>query len=315
MFALFNCVRHHAKTHKKSIRKAYKVLGGVAGIGAVIFVLTLIHNELSSISRGVSSTSTFTRRATDIPSGEPLFDLPRPKKGPVPYGKAIFQCAKQGQIALAFDDGPSDWTEQIVDLLDAHGFKATFFMTGDSPLLQHRRIDDPASPYPDLLRRMHMAGHQLASHTWTHAHLDRIGRDDVAREMVYNEMAFRNALGLVPTYMRPPYGVWRDEAVNGQLAELGYHVVMYNIDTKDYLHNDRDGIQESVDIFNDAVQPHANGSYIVLAHDVREWTALKLVPAMVKTILVRGYEAVTIGECLDDEDWTNWYRDPEVESP
>ncbi|KAI1409525.1 carbohydrate esterase family 4 protein [Hypoxylon sp. FL1857] len=246
-----------------------------------------------------------------MPHGRPLWNMPRRRPGTVPYGQAIFTCANVGQIALAFDDGPSNWTRHIIEELDKHNVKATFFIMGNNQG-SDQRIDDESSEWPALLREMHYKGHQLASHTWTHKHLEQIGRDGLLEEMVYNEMAFRNVLGLVPTYMRPPYGEWRDDAVRARLDELGYHIVMYNVDTKDYEHNGPDAIQASVDIFDDAVAPAANGSYLVLAHDIHEWTALKLLPAMLRTIQLRGYEAVTVGECLNDE-WTNWYRDPASE--
>ncbi|KAI0103115.1 carbohydrate esterase family 4 protein [Hypoxylon sp. NC0597] len=238
--------------------------------------------------------------------------MPRPRPGAVPYGQAIFTCANSGQIALAFDDGPSNWTRGIVEELDRHNIKATFFITGNNPR-RGQRIDDETSEWPGLLREMHSKGHQLASHTWTHKRLEQIGREAVFAEMVYNEMAFRNVLGLAPTYMRPPYGVWFDREVQTDLDTLGYHIVMYNVDTKDYAHDDRDAIQVSVDIFNNAVSADGKGTYIVLVHDIHEWTARKLLPAMLGTIAERGYRAVTVGECLNDEG-ANWYRDPAAKS-
>ncbi|KAI0834463.1 hypothetical protein F5Y06DRAFT_300566 [Hypoxylon sp. FL0890] len=258
------------------------------------------------------NTISHLRRVNDdIPHGRPLWDMPRRRPGAVPYGQAIFTCANPGQIALGFDDGPSYWTTRVMEELDNHDVKGTFFITGNNPKL-NRRIDDEKSEWPELLREMHDKGHQLASHTWTHKHLEQIGHKGVFAEMVYNEMAFRNVLGLVPTYMRPPYGVWRDTEVQKDLDALGYHIMMYNIDTKDYVHNDRDAIQVSVDIFNNAVREDGNGTYLVLVHDIYEWTALKLLPAMLRTIKLRGYKAVTVGECLNDQS-TNWYRDPASE--
>ncbi|KAI2470547.1 hypothetical protein F4781DRAFT_430351 [Annulohypoxylon bovei var. microspora] len=244
----------------------------------------------------------------DIPSGRPLFDLPRRHVGPVPYGEPIFTCAQPGHVALTFDDGPSEWTAFVLDELDRHGAKATFFVTGHAGG-RGRRVDDPRSEWPDLVRRMHGAGHQVGSHTWTHARLDQVDHARLLNEMVYNEMALRNVLGLVPTYMRPPHGAWQDPA-RGALGELGYHIVMFDVDTQDYLNDERDAIQASIDIVDAAVRPGGEGAYIVRMQDVREWTALKLLPAVLQTMTLRGYKPVTVGECLGDE-WFNWYRDPE----
>ncbi|KAI1393200.1 carbohydrate esterase family 4 protein [Hypoxylon trugodes] len=224
------------------------------------------------------------RSNDDKPHGASTIDMPRPHVGDY-------------------------WTEQILDHLDKYDARATFFVTGHNLFLD-RRIDDEDSQWPGLLRAIHEAGHQLGSHTWTHKHLENITREDVFDEMIFNEMAFRNVLNLVPTYMRPPYGAWRDENVQSDMQALGYHVVMYDVDTKDYKHNDADGIEESIRVFEDAIARNGTGSYITLSHDIRQWTALKLVPAMLKTITERGYKAVTLGECLNDP-WVNWYRYPD----
>ncbi|KAI1372997.1 carbohydrate esterase family 4 protein [Hypoxylon crocopeplum] len=249
-------------------------------------------------------------QSSDEPNGQSLYNLTRPHFGKVPYGSEgiIRTCVNPGQIALTFDDGPYFWTELIMDELEKFRFRGTFFVTGNNQLL-NRRIDDERTTYPELLRRMHRRGHQIGSHTWTHPHLAGINRTERRREMVYNEMALRNAVGLVPTYMRPPYAEWRDAGMRADLDDLGYHIVMYDVDTKDFLHNAGDRIEDSIDVFNAAVAEGGQGSYVVLCHDIREWTAKSLVPAMLKTIVERGYEAVTVGECLNDPP-EFWYRDP-----
>lgn len=56
-----------------------------------------------------------------------------------------------------------------------------------------------------LCRRMYNSGHQVASHTWSHPDLCNITSAQRRNEMYKNEMALRNILGVIPTYMRPPY--------------------------------------------------------------------------------------------------------------
>ncbi|KAI1773663.1 carbohydrate esterase family 4 protein [Hypoxylon cercidicola] len=232
--------------------------------------------------------------------------------GEVQYGgTGIFKCTNPGQIALTFDDGPWQYTEDIIEQFGKYDFKATFFITGNN-LYLGRQIDDERTEYPALLRKMHRRGHQLASHTWTHQHLDIINHTERVKEILYNEMALRNVLGLVPTYMRLPYGGPRRPDVMEDLNDLGYHIIQWNVDTKDYLHNSEDKMRASIAIFDEAIGRDGEGSYIVLCHDIREWTAKLLVPAMLEIIADRGYEAVTVGECLNDPS-EFWYRDPENE--
>ncbi|KAI8960171.1 carbohydrate esterase family 4 protein [Daldinia sp. FL1419] len=233
--------------------------------------------------------------------------MSRPHMGDLPYGKAIFSCVNPGQVALTFDDGPWYWTSQIVEYLEPLHIKATFFVTGNNPWLNRRIDTDPT--YRELLQHMHIKGHQIASHTWSHKHLKDIGREGRFKEMVYNEMAITDVIGVPPAYMRPPYGEWRDTQEMEDLDALGYHVIMYNVDTKDYKHDTEEDIDASIKLFKESIREDGQGSYIILAHDTHQWTAEKLVPAMVHVLKDRGYELVTVGECLNDSDW-NWYRDP-----
>ncbi|KAK2068110.1 hypothetical protein P8C59_002773 [Phyllachora maydis] len=90
------------------------------------------------------------------------------------------------------------------------------------------------------------------------------------------------------------------------MADLGYHVVNWNVDTKDYLHKTPETIHESEETFAAAVAADGAGAYIVLSHDVHKTTAHVLTEFMLETLGERGYRAVTVGECLGDPE-ENWY--------
>ncbi|KAF4466767.1 chitin binding [Fusarium albosuccineum] len=241
------------------------------------------------------------------PSGANTENIPRPKLGDVPYGSVITTCTTPGVIALTFDDGPFNYTNEILDLLDEKQVTATFFIAGNNRGKGH--IDDSANPWPAMLRRMYSAGHHIASHTWTHRNLNQINSTIQRTEMIYNEMAFRNLFGWIPTYMRPPY--LECNAGSGCLdlmEELGYHVITSNIDTKDYQYDNPELIQIAKDRYCDGVSADPeNNEYIVLAHDVHEQTVAELAAYMIDTARERGYRLVTVGECLGDPR-ENWYR-------
>jgi hypothetical protein len=159
---------------------------------------------------------------------------------------------------------------------------------------------------------MHSAGHQIGSHTWTHQNLE--SSDDFLREtqIVYNEMAFRDLFGFFPAHLRPPYDA-SDAGINGCLdlvTGLGYHVVDFDLDTKDYLNDSPLHIQASKDIFAAALagsDPNED-SFLVLVHDTHEQTVYNLTQYMITSLQDAGYRAVTLGECLGDAS-ENWYRD------
>jgi len=101
-------------------------------------------------------------------------------------------------VALTFDDGPDPiFTAQILDVLAAHGARATFFVLGQR-----------AAQYPELIRRMHREGHAVGTHTQHHrlrfhfgspAHIQREIEDAIA--------VVAGILPASPTLFRPPQGL------------------------------------------------------------------------------------------------------------
>ncbi|BDD62239.1 hypothetical protein MAP00_007216 [Monascus purpureus] len=241
------------------------------------------------------------------PDGPPTTDIPRPQVGNVPYApQLISACTVPGTVALTFDDGPNQYTTELLDLLDRHNAKATFFVNGINN--GRGQIDDPSRPWLKLIQRMQLSGHQVASHTWSHPELNQLSSAQRRDEMIKNEAALRNILGAFPTYMRPPYSRC-DAACLNDISELGYHVVLYDIDTKDFENDSPTAIQTSKDIFNNALAPFKTSDqpWLVIAHDVHEQTVHNLTEHMLKKLSNDGYRAVTVGDCLGDPSEL-WYR-------
>ena len=145
--------------------------------------------------------------------------------GSLPYGTAIEACNKAGQVALTFDDGPGSLTGELLDLLAYKQTTVTFFITGDH---NEGSIDDDSTDKPAILRRMLQDGHQIASHGWSHKDMNTIDEKTQRKEVVRNEEAIAEVLGIIPTYFRPPFGSC-DEACSGLLKDLGYHNVSINL--------------------------------------------------------------------------------------
>jgi peptidoglycan/xylan/chitin deacetylase (PgdA/CDA1 family) len=163
------------------------------------------------------------------PQGTTTKDVSRPHLGNVSYGgTGIYYCTNKNHVALTFDDGPYIYTEQVLNVLDQYNAKATFFITGNN--MGKGQIDNASTGYPQLIKRMHASGHQIASHTWTHQNLTNLTVAQRQNQMYYNEMALRNILGFFPTYMRPPYSEC-DNDTQAMLSDMGYHIVYYNIDS------------------------------------------------------------------------------------
>ncbi|KAF4987462.1 hypothetical protein FGRMN_10365 [Fusarium graminum] len=240
------------------------------------------------------------------PTGPDTANIARPKVGSIPYGQAIYHCSHNGDIALTYDDGPYTYTEDLLDLLQRYNAKATFFITGRN--LGKGAINDPATPWPGLIRRMIKDGHQVASHTWSHQRLTTLSRAKFWNQMIFNEIAFSNILGYFPTYMRPPYSA-SNATTDAWLGELGYHVTYFNLDTEGYLHDSPNTIDTSKNIWDSTVEgrnPSSN-TWLQIEHDPVYQSVYNLTEYMLKSLVRNKFAAVTVGECLQDPK-ANWYR-------
>lgn len=112
-------------------------------------------------------------------------------------GPAIFRGPSgHPAIALTFDDGPSESTPHLLDLLDQHHARATFFVCGHHV----RRL-------PHIAREIAARGHELANHTFTHPPLYLRRAAFIQREVRDAQVAIADVTGARPAYFRPPYGV------------------------------------------------------------------------------------------------------------
>ncbi|KAH5128754.1 hypothetical protein HBH70_210270 [Parastagonospora nodorum] len=244
------------------------------------------------------------------PAGTNTSSIPRDKVGSVAYGgEGIFQCVTPGTVALTYDDGPqTKYTEHILDLMKSYNAKATFFMTGAN--INKGQID---IKFADVIKRVDSEGHQVASHTWTHLDLSKVSSLDRKNQLWMNEMALRNVLGKIPTYMRPPYSsCTKESGCQQDMADLGYHITNFKVDTDDYNQNKPEQIQQSKDWFKGNItKAGATGEkgdkWLTIGHDILDQTANNLTEYMLQTLTQLGYKAVTVGDCLGDPK-ENWYR-------
>ncbi|KAK4044010.1 hypothetical protein C8A01DRAFT_43171 [Parachaetomium inaequale] len=245
--------------------------------------------------------------ANQKPAGADTSTVARPKLGSVLYGGGgIYDCVKAGDIALTFDDGPYIYTNDLLDKLKSYGAKATFFLTGNN--LGKGKINDPATIYPAIIRRMHAEGHQVASHTWSHQNASQLTNTQFTNQMVWNEIAINSILGFFPTYMRPPYSIC-EKNCQTILSTLGYHAIYFDLDTEGYLHDSTTEIQTSKNIWDDAIDGShpSSDSFLQIEHDIHYQTVYNLTDYVLTSLFAAGYKAVTVGECLGDPA-ANWYR-------
>src|SRR5579871_3124498 len=99
-------------------------------------------------------------------------------------------------LALTFDDGPSESTPALLEVLAKHGVRATFFMCGKNV----RRL-------PEVARQVHAQGHEIGNHTDSHPRFDFKSPDYIYREIAAAQDTIQETTGVTPRLFRAPYGV------------------------------------------------------------------------------------------------------------
>lgn len=215
----------------------------------------------------------------------------RPLLGDVPYGQVITKCKVPRTIALTYDDGPTDNTEELLDILRDAKAKATFFICGIS---NGKGAIDETDKWNNVVQRMHDEGHQVASHTWSHRDLNKISTLDRSVEMVKNEQAISNILGMYPSYMRPPYlQCSSDSGCQRDMGQLGYHIIGWSTDSTDWLHEgDLDAMIDATDAAIDATD--VSGNMLLIQHDSIRYSAIELTKHILSRISEKGWH----GKCM-----------------
>lgn len=116
----------------------------------------------------------------------------------------------KNHIALTFDDGPNQYTEPILEILQKHQVQATFFQIG-------KKIQET----PDLTRRVITEGHELGNHSMTHPRLPELeSLADIQKEIQDFQTLSGKLTGTTPKVFRAPY-IKFDERVWAVLDQLG----------------------------------------------------------------------------------------------
>ena len=117
----------------------------------------------------------------------------------------------RGGVALTFDDGPDpEITPRVLDMLDAYGARASFFVVGWR-----------AARYPALVAEIARRGHAVENHTWSHSWaFALLGPRAMAREIARGQAVVRRITGTAPRWVRAPAGL-RSPLLDPALVRTG----------------------------------------------------------------------------------------------
>jgi len=189
------------------------------------------------------------------------------------------------QIALTFDDGPSQYSADILEVLETNNAKATFFVTGNN-----------IAANKSVLKNISDKGHTIAHHSWSHPDTSLFENNDLWWQQEFkptNDLLYET-LGYRVSIFRPPFGRIRDDQIE-YLSQKGILVVNWSIDTRDW--NPKTNTVENIE---SAVITNQHPEAIVLMHDGggdRSNTVAAL-NHIIQNYKELGFEFVTVDKLL-----------------
>ena len=207
---------------------------------------------------------------------------PMPTPAPTTPRKPSYNSCnvESNTVAMTFDDGPHPkLTPRLLDLLKERGIKATFFVIGKC-----------VAEYPDIAKRIVDEGHEIANHTWNHPQLPKLSPTAFAAEITQTNDAIKQATGILPVTMRPPYGAINAGITKRLNEEYGLSVILWSVDPQDWKIRKADHVSSHI------IKNAAPGA-IILAHDIHAST-IDAMPAALDALQAKGYKFVTVSELI-----------------
>ena len=178
------------------------------------------------------------------------------------------------RIAFTFDDGPGEYTDELLDCLEENNAHATFFMLGQN-----------VGSWESTVQRMADIGCEIGSHSWDHPNLYDLSMDSVAKEFSDTDAALEKACGQKASVARAPYGNWSDDII----STVGKPFFTWSLDSLDWSYLDVNKDYDAV------MNGDLTDGSIILMHDIHEpsvQAAIKMIPELVQ----KGYKLMTVSE-------------------
>ena len=184
------------------------------------------------------------------------------------------------QVAISFDAAwGNDDTETLINILAEHDVPATFFVVG-------AWVDK----YPESVKQLSDAGHQIQNHSNTHPHLPQLSKAQIIDEIESCNKKIEAITGVCPTLLRAPYGDY-DNALLETMNEMNIATIQWDVDSLDWKEN------ATPDSICKRVTSKVKNGSIVLFHNDADHTPEAL-PTILKCLKDEGYEFVFISDLI-----------------
>lgn len=192
--------------------------------------------------------------------------------------EVLAECSDEmPQLALTFDDGPSEYTITLSEGLKERGVQATFFLLGENMERNEAAV-----------KQLAQDGHLLGNHSYHHVQLNKLSQSKACQEIVKTNNLIYEYTGIYPMYVRPPYGEWDTKLDCG----IDMIPVFWSVDSLDWKLKNTDQIVKKV-------LAQVEDGDIILMHDGYS-TSVEAAFQIVDNLKKEGFRFVTADKMIVD---------------
>lgn len=193
---------------------------------------------------------------------------------------------EEKKISISFDAawGAEDFPK-IIEILDKHNVKTTFFMTGEW-----------VKNYPECVKTLVEKGHDLGNHSESHPNMTKLSKDAQKEQILKVHNAVKELTGYEMELFRPPYGAYDNDVIR-TCYESGYYPIQWSVDSLDWKDLSASEIINKV-----CNHKSLDCGAIILCHNGAKHTAEAL-DEMLTNLKNQGYEIVPISELIIRENF------------
>ena len=201
------------------------------------------------------------------------------------------RCTQRGMYAMTWDDGPAQYTEQLLNVLSSKNVKATFHITT-------KYLTDPN--IQATIQRIASAGHLIGLRTESDWNLFQMNDDQIRAGIARQANVLGSFIGYIPKFIRLPYNGFDDRVLKA-VESTGLIVTNFNLETYDYT-NDGTRTYNAVKLALSLVGKGA-GSFVSIQHDGVQ-QSVGITSKVIDLVKSSGYKFVKLDECMGLGDMT-----------
>ena len=179
---------------------------------------------------------------------------------------------KHKYIILTYNDGPSEYTDEILSILEKYDSSATFFMSGNK-----------MKTYRETVENVYNSNSEIGSHGYSHINLENASEDDIDMEISLTNSIYNEITGDTLDLYRSPYNSY-----NSYMDTMELNIIKNDIDSTDWL------MKDTKTIYNNIIRNACDGCSITLRDTYK--SSIELTEKLIPELNRLGYEVVSFSK-------------------